>query len=142
MIGYSYWHRWLLAVSILVTLFGFFMALTSNRPLFDLFNDRINPAFWGQAGPGPAAEAFQQWVYGVWGATVAGWGILMIFVVYHSLRQQQRWAWRALVVALLAWYLLDTVISLYHGVLFNAAFNSLLLILFLPPLLFIRKAQS
>jgi hypothetical protein len=66
----------------------------------------------------------------------------MIFVFYHPLGQQQSWAWRGLVVALLAWYLLDTAISLYHGVLFNVAFNSLLLILFLPPLLFIRKAQS
>ena len=38
------------------------------------------------------------------------------------------------------WYVLDTAISLYHGVFFNAALNTLILVLILLPLGFTRQA--
>jgi hypothetical protein len=44
-----------------------------------------------------------------------------------------------MVAGLLLWYLIDTPISLYFGVVFNAVFNTILLALMVPPLVFTRR---
>ena len=78
--NFYFWQRWLLVVGIIVSLFGLFISFFSGTALFALFDSLINPVFWG-AGPLPDdAKAFQKWIYGAWGATVAGWGIFIIFL--------------------------------------------------------------
>jgi hypothetical protein len=135
----SFWQRWLVGVG-LVAVFGLFMALLNGTPLFALFNDRIDPVFWGGQAIPAAGQAFRGWVYGVWGATVAGWGILVAFIAVYPFKQRECWAWNALAVAVGAWYLLDTGLSLYFGVIFNVFFNTLLLVLAGLPLVFTRRA--
>jgi hypothetical protein len=46
--------------------------------VFDwLSNRQVDPDFWGEAGPPADAAAFQRWIYGLLGATAAGWGVFM-----------------------------------------------------------------
>jgi hypothetical protein len=139
---FRFWYRWLMAVSILLIFFGVFMAIFNPTPFFDLFNSQIDPVFWGESPLPPSTASFQAWVYGVLGATVAGWGICMAFIVYYPYRRRERWAWWALTVGIAVWYLIDTSISLAHGVVFNAAFNTLLLLLAGIPLLATRTAMN
>jgi len=98
-------------------------------------NDRINPVFWGD-GPVPHASAlFMQWIYGVLGATVAGWGVFMVFITRYAFCRQERWARDAMVVGLLLWYVVDMSITLYFKVAFNAALNTTLFIMGMLPIL-------
>jgi hypothetical protein len=115
------------------------MALLSGTPLFDLFNRQIDPAFWGANAVESATRQFQQWLYGVWGATIAGWGISMTCIARYPFRKKERWAWNCLVFGLLVWFVLDTSLSVFYKVYFNAAFNTTLLILAGLPLAFTRK---
>jgi hypothetical protein len=77
---------------------------------------------------------FQGWAYGVWGATVAGLGLLAAFVVRGPFRLRQPWARNALATSILVWYALDTAISAQYGVWFNIGFNTLVLAALLLPL--------
>jgi hypothetical protein len=131
---FDFWQKWLFIVSLLITAFGVFMACCNATSLFDLFNQQIDPVFWGSAQLSTAASNFQAWVYAVWGSTVAGWGIFLAFIAYYPFKQKEIWAWNCLVSGLLLWYLLDTGFSLYYQVVFNAIFNTLLLMLVIPPL--------
>ncbi len=142
MANFSFWLRWLLVVSSVITVFGALMALSSGTPPFDLFNHQIDPAFWGANTAGEGAKLFQQWVYGIWGATIAGWGVFMIFIVSHAFRQREKWAWGCLAAGTLVWFVLDTTLSLNYRVYFNAAFNAAVLILVALPLLFTWKHFS
>jgi hypothetical protein len=137
--AFIFWQRWLLIVAIFVTLFGVFMALFNNTPLFKLFNDRIDPVFWDSQDPPTLSLIFRTWVYGVWGATVAGWGLTLAFLAHNPYKRRERWARRALILGLALWYLLDTGFSINFGVYFNAAFNTLLLLLAGLPLAFTWK---
>jgi len=139
MLTYLVWQRWLLAVSLIIVAFGIALALLNGTVVFDLFNAQIDPVFWGAAGIPADAARFQQWIYGVLGATVAGWGVFLAFIAYYPFRAREKWAWNCVIVGLLLWYLIDTSISLYFGVVFNAVFNTLLLALAIPPLAFTRK---
>lgn len=142
MTNFSFWQRWLLVVGSMIIVFGTLMALLSGTPLFDLFNRQIDPAFWATITVDANARIFQQWLYGVWGATIAGWGIFVTFIAHYPFRKKEKWAWNCLGAGILAWFVLDTSLSLYYRVYFNAAFNTALLILAALPLLFARKYFS
>jgi len=92
----SLWQRWLLVVGILLSVFGMLMALLSGTPLFEAFNRQIDPAFWSASSVEDSARSFQQWVYGVWGATIAGWGVFTWFIARYPFRNGEKWAWNCL----------------------------------------------
>ncbi|HDZ61702.1 MAG TPA: hypothetical protein ENH40_00975, partial [Nitrospirae bacterium] len=92
---------------------GFF----NHTAVFDtIIDDRYEPIFWGNTDISDSAKLFQQWVYGVWGATMAGWGIITAFIVQYPFRKKEKWAWSGLVIMLLVWFVLDTSISLIYRV--------------------------
>ena len=136
---FSFWQRWLLVVGLVIAAFGLVMAFLNGTAVFELFNRQIDPVFWGAGDMPEAAARFRQWAYGAWGATVAGWGIFVVFIAHYPFRHRERWTWNCLIAGLLVWYLADTAISLYFKVYFNAAFNTLLLILVTLPLACTRK---
>ena len=138
--NFKFWQRWLLVVSWIIVLFGLAMALLNATPLFDLMNDRVNPVFWGD-GPVPHASAlFMRWIYGVLGATVAGWGVFMVYIARFPFYRHERWARDAILIGLLLWYVVDTSITLYFRVAFNAALNTTLFIMGMLPIVMTWKS--
>jgi hypothetical protein len=118
------------------------MALFNNTGFFAIFNQGIDPVFWADQTPDKNAIGFRTWVYGAWGATIAGWGTSMLFVVHRALRRGERWAWYGIAGGLLVWYLVDTGISAYFQVWFNVVFNTLIAVLFALPLAGIRATMT
>lgn len=135
MTSFSFWQRWLFVVGIGVSVFGVLMVFFSGTPLFDLFNRQIDPAFWGTNAVDNAARQFQHWLYGAWGATIAGWGIILTYIAHFPFVKRERWARNGLVFGLVVWFVLDTSLSLFYKVYFNAAFNTALLIVIGLPVL-------
>jgi hypothetical protein len=136
--GFSFCQKWLVAVGIIVAGFGVLMVCLSATPLFDLFNQQIDPAFWGTRTVDDAARQFQHWLYGVWGATISGWGVFLTFIALYPFRQKERWAWNCLALGLSIWFILDTGLSLAYGVYFNVVFNVVLALLVGIPILLTR----
>jgi hypothetical protein len=139
MSNFLFWQRWLFVVGIGIVVFGILMAVFSGSPLFDLFNRQIDPAFWAREQALGTILRFQHWIYGVWGATIAGWGVFLAFIVHFPFRNKEKWAKNCLILGLLVWFVLDTSLSLFYKVYFNAAFNTVLLILAGLPIVFTRK---
>ena len=137
---FTFWQKWLFIVSLGITAFGLFMALFNQTPLFETFTRQIDRAFWGSVSFPADITSFQSWLYGVWGATIAGWGIFLTFIAYFPFKQRERWAWNCLVVGLGAWFVLDTGLSWQYGVSFNVVFNIVVALALGLPLVFSRKA--
>src|SRR5574341_1004419 len=137
--SFLFWQRWLFVVGIVIAVFGIAMALFSGTPLFDLFNRQIDPGFWGMNAVSDVAKQFQQWIYGVWGATIAGWGIFVVYIARYPFKSKERWSSNCLVFGVLIWFVLDTSLSVIYKVYFNVAFNTVLLILAMLPIVFTRK---
>ena len=136
---FYFWQRWLFVFSLIVVIFGMGMALLNRTSLFAIFDSQVNPAFWKANPLPPGVDQFQGWIYGVMGATMAGWGIFLAFIAHYPFQKRERWAWNALLLGLSLWYVTDTAISLYFGVVFNAIFNTVIFILAMLPLLFTRR---
>lgn len=137
---FSMWVVWLNIVCIIFVLFGLSLALFNQTSFFNfLFNNNINPVFWGDMELSSEILHFQQWVYGVMGATCAGWGIIIYFIVNNAFKKKEIWAWNSILVGIIMWFVFDESISLYFKVYFNAIFNVALIISIFLPLIFTRR---
>ena len=139
MFTFRFWQRWLTLLSWMVVIFGMGMALLNRTPIFALFDAQVNPTFWNLHSLPVGVADFQGWIYGIFGSVMAGWGVFLVHVARHPFQNRERWAWNCILQGLLLWYLLDTGISLYYGVIFNVFFNTGILVLLLLPLFFTRK---
>ncbi len=134
---FVFWQRWLFGVGLYLAFFGVVLALFPHSSLIDwAFNDHINPLF----GLTQEGLRFQAWAYGVLGATMGGWGVMIAFMAHIPFKKKEPWAQRALLISLTFWFILDQLISGYHGVIFNVAFNTLLYGVLILPLVMTRKS--
>jgi hypothetical protein len=140
MMRFAFWQRWLLVVSLVVVLFGLALATLNDTSAFDLaFGNRVNAAIFRSGPVTTEMKAFQRWIYGVLGATVAGWGAALTFIAVGPFRRKELWSWNCLAVSLILWFVVDTTISLVFNVAINVVFNTTLLIALALPLVFARK---
>lgn len=138
---FTFWIRWLVVVGWILIVFGLALAVFNQSGFFDVaFNQRIDPVFWPGGAAPEGTQPFQAWAYGVLGATVAGWGVFVLFLARHPLKNRQRWAWTCLLAGFTLWFIVDTTISAYFGVFFNVVFNALLALLIYIPLVATRRA--
>jgi hypothetical protein len=136
---FELYRRWLMVMGGALAIFGVGMSTTSATPLFEPFNRLIDPAFWPARPPDSQTVGFRAWAYGVWGATIAGWGVVIALLAHESFARGERWAWWALAAGTFLWFVLDTAVSLAHGVGFNVAFNIAVLVMIGTPLLAMRS---
>jgi hypothetical protein len=130
----DFWKRWLtawawgvIAFGLLLVGAGFAATDTLAMETFRLF------------GVAPfAPDAMHRFSIGLMGAVTMGWGItyLAAFRALHLLSEPQAAPiWRNLTMGTLLWYVIDSWISVANGVGMNAVSNTLLLVLFLIPVL-------
>ena len=136
---FLFWQRWLLALGMIIVVFGLALAFLYPTPLFDIFRTQIDPAFWAAGELTGGTVPFQQWIYGVLGATMAGWGVCLAFIAAVPFKRKEKWAWNCLALAVSLWFVIDTYLSWHFGALFNVIFNVLVFLTAMTPLLFSRK---
>jgi hypothetical protein len=129
-------------LSLMIVLLGLFIALLNGTSLFKPFGDQFDQAFWPSGGMTDQDRQFQQWVYGVVGATMVGWGLFMFLILKNAFPKREKWAWNGILFGVFAWYVIDTGISGYHGVGANVLLNTAILLLVLIPLMATRKAMT
>jgi len=138
---FLFWWRWLVVVTFGVLLFGItmFVAPAPTRQFFGLLlfsSSRRLAAF------GEPAVAYITLVHGVLGAVMFGWGTALLFVLLGPFRRGSKDAWTTLVISLLAWFVPDTVFSVWLRFWQNAALNALIGLLFAVPLAATNRAVA
>jgi len=63
-----------------------------------------------------------------------GWGVMLLLVLLGPFRRGSHEAWLTLSISLAAWFIPDTIFSLWSGYWQNAVFNTALVFLFAIPL--------
>jgi hypothetical protein len=137
-------QKWLFLFAVGMVIFGLILAVFSQAPLFDLiFNQSINVVFWGSDNLSSAHVIdFQQWIYGVLGATISGWGLSIAFIAAKPFSNRENWAWSCIASSITLWYITDTLISVYFNVYINVIINTIILLGIAAPLALSRKFFS
>ena len=138
--GFSFWRKWLIAVCIYNIAFGLLLALFGQFQFMDVLLDQyFDPIFWPDNQISEGTLQYKNWISSVLGAVVVSWGMLIGFIAYFPFKRKEKWAWNAIAISVLFWFVIDTSCSLFYDVSVNAVFNLFTLTLFALPLLFTRK---
>lgn len=105
------------------------MAFLSWSSPFDILNSMVNSVFWSGSGPDTGTLQLRLWYSGMLGGTIAGWGVALWYVVSGPFRKKERWSRDAIAGGILVWFVVDTSLTVYTHVYFNAGFNLLVLVL-------------
>lgn len=135
----KFWFGWLKIAAVCCTFFGIFMVFFNQTPAFNFLNKHINRIFYSGHTSIHEFLPFQGWLLSVLGATMTGWGISILFLIYYPLQKKEPWAWNAIMISMIVWFSLDTFMSAKYGALFNVVINIIFMLQFVAPLLFIRN---
>jgi hypothetical protein len=133
---FKFCYYWLLAVSWLITFFGLGLIIMTHSSLINMINKPVLEAFKLSSNV-LAAQKIINWLYCVLGATMAGWGAFIWFVLKNAFAKKEKWSWFAIILSMVIWFIPDTIISALYGVYFNAMVNCLILIFIALPLSFV-----
>jgi len=104
----------------------------NNSTLSTFFNG--NEALYQQYLP------LKNWLLAVIGATIVGFHLLAICIIHIPLRKKEKWAYYALWIALLGWFLIDSFWSVFYGASYNVwLINLPALVMISIPLILLRK---
>jgi hypothetical protein len=127
----KFWQNWLTIWAVGVAIFGLVLAGGAfaatdglTRFLFLLFQNPL------PAGP----DQHHRFAIGLMGAVTLGWGLtyLVSFKALHALDHGVAAPlWRGMTLASLAWYVIDSSISIATGFWLNAVSNTLVIALYL-----------
>jgi len=84
---------------------------------------------------GESAVAYITLVHGILGAVMFGWSVALMYVIFGSFRRGYWDGWLTLTVSISAWFLPDTVFSIWSGFWQNAILNLVFTVLFAIPLI-------
>lgn len=127
------WWRWLVVVVIGVMLFGIGMVLAPGL-IRQFFSVLLYASPSHTASFGADAVAYVSLVHAVLGAVMFGWGVALLLALLGPFRQGMRVGWQIVAVSVAAWFVPDSLYSLWSGFWQNALMNLGFLILFAIPL--------
>jgi hypothetical protein len=127
------WRLWLLSAVAGVGVFGLTCVLLPDviAAFFNLliFGRTVLPT-----GFGLAAAPYLSFVYGVLGAVMLGWAVLMMMVVEGPFRRGERAGWHMIALPFGVWFVVDSTWSLSTGYWQNALLNAAFALAFAIPL--------
>lgn len=133
----GFWRRWLLVVAAGSAVFALSMVLAPG-PIEEFFNWMIFGDSARPSGFSDEAADYIRFAYGVMGAVMFGWMVLIAAVIAGPMRRDENWAWTAVGASFALWYVVDTGHSLATGYPENAAFNTVFAVAFAVPLIALR----
>jgi uncharacterized protein (TIGR01777 family) len=129
-------YRWLLLVGMGHVALGLLLALGAHSSLLEPYFHYLHASV---ATPPPTA-AFQTLLKSMvqlFGPTVASWGVLFTLLIQLYRKHGYSWIKYGLYAALLVWCLVDSMISVYHGIYAHAYLNAAAALSIALPLFFL-----
>ena len=137
---YEFWRRWLVGASIVFILQSAGWAIFGALDPFGFYDRHAATSLFGTEELPPAAQKLQTFILGPFGATTAGFFVLVYFLARYPLAQREPWSLRAIIAGVLTWFFLDTGLCLFRSAFFNIWIVNLPCMAILgPPLWFLSR---
>ena len=136
---FEFLRRMLLVLTIFFALQGLTWPLLGSFDPLGLWDGAMETALYPNGLEDQQLEPFKHFILGPLGATNAGFWTLAAALVAVPFKRREGWAYRALIAAVLVWFLVDCTASLLSGATFNILIvNVPCLVLVGIPLLLMR----
>jgi hypothetical protein len=123
-------------VAIAHVIGGLFLPILVNTSLFAAYNTSVYEALEVE---GTGQNSNINFLHGLFGPTIASWGILFFYVVTTTFAKPDKKGWWTILLACLAWAPLDCFLSIQKGIYLNGLIDLVVFVLILGPLFMARK---
>ena len=138
---FRFYQRWLTYANVLTVGVGLLVAFAGNSVFFELHNTYTQAVFFDGVAFTPEVLRLKNWLFGIIGGTIVGFHVLMIYLSEYAIKRREDWAYRAMWAGLGSWFVIDSGISLYFGVVHNIILINLAALLLIGyPLAMLRHA--
>jgi len=115
---------------------GMLLPFLVNTTLFATYNSLLYQAL-GFEASGQNAEI--NFLIGLFGPTIASWGVLFLYVVSTAFKNPDKKGWWAIFLCCVAWAPYDSLLSIQKGIYINALINLISALAILIPLFMARN---
>ena len=137
---FNFWQKWLTYANAMTVMVGLLVAFAGNSFFFDLHNHYTKEVFFQGNEPHPEVLKLKNWLFGIIGGTIVGFHLLMIMISENAFKRKEKWAYQAMWIGMLSWFLIDSGLSFYYGAIHNILIiNIVALVLIGLPLVMTRK---
>lgn len=137
---FSFWQKCLTYANIMTLFVGILVAFAGNSILFDFHNTFTWDIFFEGNVPPQHILDFKSWLFGIIGGSIIGFHSLMIAISENAFKKKEKWAYNALWIGLLSWFIVDSSISVYFGAIHNLLLINMVALLIIGiPLIATRK---
>lgn len=134
-------YRWLLLVGLGHVALGVVLAFAAHLPLTQPYFEYLHASV-SATPPSAEYQALLRTMVGLFGPTVASWGLLLSVLVLLYRRHGHAPIKPAIFAALLLWCLLDSAISVHFNLALHAYLNAAAALSIALPLLFLRPLRA
>ncbi len=114
----TFFDHWLFVACCAFGLQGLGSVVLGSFDPLGVWDGLLADAFYGGATP-ESVVRFRRFLLGPFGATLAGYFVLMGMIARIPFRRREPWAFWTIATAAWLWFLVDSAASLAHGALFN-----------------------
>ncbi len=115
---------------------GILLPFLVNTQLFSTYNALVNQAL-GFEMTGKSTDI--NFLIGLFGPTIASWGVLFLYVVTIAFKNLDKRGWWAIFASCILWAPYDSMLSIQRGIYINALINLISALAILIPLFMARK---
>jgi hypothetical protein len=115
---------------------GILLPFLVNTQLFSTYTTQVNQAL-GFETTGKIAEI--NFLIGLFGPTIASWGVLFLYVVTTAFKNPDKRGWWTIFVCCILWAPYDSILSIQREIYINALINLISALTILIPLFMAKK---
>lgn len=137
---FKFWTQWLIIANIMTIIVGLLAAFAGNSIFFESYNTQTEAVFFEGQILSSETLALKNWLFGIIGGSIVGFHLLMIFIIKNAFAKREKWAYNALWIGLLSWFIIDSSITTHYKAYHNLyLINFVALILIGLPLVMTRR---
>jgi len=125
------------AIAVCHIIGGLVLPWVVHSTLFQQYNIQLSIAFHNSNSVGFKNQG--EFLTGLFGPSIASWGILFAYVINISFRNRDRRGWWTMITACLTWATYDSFLSIWNGIYINAILNSFIAMAIIIPLLIVKQ---
>jgi len=137
----EFWKKWLIVAAAITGLAGLGFAVVTATGAIGIHNTIFDLVLLPGEMDAPAGDA-GSFAMGVTGAVLVGWAAMMLVLLTSRSTSSLPDTWRALAVGLVAWFVVDGIVSIAAGAFGNLVLNLGFVVLFAPPLIATRPGAG
>ncbi len=137
--SFNFWVKYLKLISLFFAALGVMWAVIGSFDPFGIYDYYLAQCLFDLNELPADVQKSTSFILGPLGATNTAYFILQYFIAKNAFAKRELWAYHAIVFGFSFWFILDTVMCIYHQAYFNVLMANIPCLIAMLPIFFTKK---